>query len=303
MNLNVRANMEFEKYQHVEKFGHLETSGIEIGRCYIFPKIDGTNGTVWAGEATEEVRAGSRNREIDLHNDNQGFYEYIQKHEGIKNLLSKAYLRLFGEWLVPHTLKDYRDDAWRKFYVFDVMNHVGEYMPYEEYKPLLDMYGIDYISPLAVIENPMMGDFTKLLDTNGYLMKDGFIGEGIVIKNYQFRNKFGRVTWAKIVRNEFKDKHGKENKVQIIHRDNIEEKIANRYVDATMVDKIYANIVNTEGGWMSKFIPRLLHTAFYELVREDSWSFIKEHKNPVIDFNRLQQFTIIRVKQLKPELF
>ena len=28
--------------------------------------------------------------------------------------------RLFGEWLIPHRLRTYRDDAWKRFYVFDV---------------------------------------------------------------------------------------------------------------------------------------------------------------------------------------
>jgi len=30
----------FVKYQHVEKFGNLEVEGINLGECYIFPKID-----------------------------------------------------------------------------------------------------------------------------------------------------------------------------------------------------------------------------------------------------------------------
>lgn len=32
--------MEFEKYQHVERFGTTETEVIENGTCYVFPKID-----------------------------------------------------------------------------------------------------------------------------------------------------------------------------------------------------------------------------------------------------------------------
>ena len=35
--------MEFTKYQHIERLGTTETNGIEMGMCYIFPKIDGTN--------------------------------------------------------------------------------------------------------------------------------------------------------------------------------------------------------------------------------------------------------------------
>ena len=33
--------MNFRKYQHIERFGTTEVQDIEIGECYIFPKIDG----------------------------------------------------------------------------------------------------------------------------------------------------------------------------------------------------------------------------------------------------------------------
>ena len=42
--------MEFKKYQHVERFGNIEVEGIELGKCYIFPKIDGTNASIWINE-------------------------------------------------------------------------------------------------------------------------------------------------------------------------------------------------------------------------------------------------------------
>jgi len=35
----------FMKYQHVERYGTDEVEGIELGETYIFPKIDGTNGS------------------------------------------------------------------------------------------------------------------------------------------------------------------------------------------------------------------------------------------------------------------
>jgi len=35
----------FEKYQHLGRFGTQETDGINQGQCVIMPKIDGTNAT------------------------------------------------------------------------------------------------------------------------------------------------------------------------------------------------------------------------------------------------------------------
>ena len=96
--------MEFRKYQHIERFGTTEVEGIEIGTCYVFPKIDGTNSSVWLNDGV--VCAGSRNRQLTLEKDNAGFYAAISKDERIKAYLEKHPThRLFGEWLVPHSLK------------------------------------------------------------------------------------------------------------------------------------------------------------------------------------------------------
>ena len=65
--------MEFRKYQHIERFGTDEVDGIEFGKCYIFYKIDGTNGSVWL-DNDGNLKAGSRNRELTLENDNARFY-------------------------------------------------------------------------------------------------------------------------------------------------------------------------------------------------------------------------------------
>lgn len=112
--------MEFRKYQHIERFGTMEVENIELGMCYIFPKIDGTNSSVWLGD-DGLVHAGSRKRELSFENDNAGFMNAItQDHRIVRYLLKHPSHRLFGEWLVPHSLKTYRDDAWRKFYIFDV---------------------------------------------------------------------------------------------------------------------------------------------------------------------------------------
>jgi hypothetical protein len=47
----------------------------------------------------------------------------------------------------------------------------------------------------------------------------------------------------------------------------------------------------------------LLQTVFYDLVREEMWEIVKEHKQPKIDFRALQNFTIMRIKSLRSDLF
>ena len=292
--------MEFKKYQHVERFGTVETNGIENGMCYVFPKIDGSNAQLWYNNG---IQAGSRNRHLSLDNDNAGFYNWAINQSKFRYFfLSFPQMRLYGEWLVLHTLNTYQKTAWNNFYVFDVMDG-DDFLPYETYKLILDRFEIDYIPPICNVENPTYERLIAQLEKNGYLIEDGKgTGEGIVVKNYNYKNKYGRVIWAKIVKNEFKAKHAKCNITELKDNKIIEHEIVTKYVTQTLVEKELAKIDN-EVGWSSKQIPRLLNTVFYCLVKEECWQFVKEHQNPTIDFKRLHSFTINRIKELMPKLF
>ena len=293
--------MKFEKYQHVERFGTAEVQDIEIGKTFVFPKLDGTNSSVWLEDG--EVKAGSRNRELSLDKDNAGFYNDIINDEDIKGFLTaNPSLRLFGEWLVPHTLKTYQDDAWRKFYVFDVMDSEGNYIPYTYYSDWLSYYNVLYLAPIRIFINASLDDYVKCLEQNNYLVKEG-LGEGIVIKNYDFKNKYGRTTWAKIVRTEFKQDHSKKWGAPLTENHLVEELIADKFVTKALCEKEYNKIVTEEDGWSSKYIPRLLNVIFYCLVKEDMWEIVKEFKNPTINFKTLCSFTTKKIKELLPDVF
>lgn len=301
--------MEFRKYQHIERFGTMEVEGIEIGTSYVFPKIDGTNSSVWLGE-DGQIHAGSRKRELTLDQDNAGFMNAIVNDERIMAYLQKHPThRLFGEWLVPHSLKTYRDDAWRRFYVFDVCVDADseeglEYIPYPVYQPLVEEFGLDYLAPLKIFRNATLDDFIKCTEENNFLIKDGAgVGEGIVIKNYDFYNRFKRQTWAKIVTSEFREKHYKTMGAPLKENRFVEEDIVDKFVTEAFVEKEFAKIVNETGGWTSKMIPRLLSSVYHELICEEMWNILKEFKNLTISFKVLNNFIIAKIKQVKPEIF
>jgi hypothetical protein len=297
--------MEFRKYMHIEKFGTDEVEGIELGKVYVFPKIDGTNASVWLDTV---YTAGSRTRELTPDKDNAGFYNWAIDQDNIKRFLDDhSNMRLFGEWMVPHSLKTYRDDAWRRFYVFDVTEETDEgyrYLPYDEYKPLMEEYGIDYIPPISIIDSPSTDQLMWQLKQNVFLIEDGKgVGEGIVLKNYDFVNKYGRTTWAKIVTSEFKEKHSRTMGPPEMKGERVVERdIAEKYVTKALCEKVYAKILN-EDGWRSEYIPRLLNTVYYDLIREESWTFIKEFKRPTIDYKKLFNLTVQQVKIHLPNLF
>lgn len=306
--------MKYKSYQHIEKFGTEEVEGIEIGTCHVFSKIDGTNASIWLDDKGE-IQTGSRNRWLsEGQNDNGGFRAAVKEDpqfEGIKNLLKdNPNYRIYGEWLIPHTLKNYREESWRKFYVFDVTYTVlndndeviEKYFPYEHYQSLCEKYNVNYIPCIGIIKNGGYENFIHLLESNNYLIQDGQgHGEGIVIKNYDFRNKFGRTTWAKIVTSEFKEKHYKEMGSPNMEIPMVEDAIANEFCTLTLIDKTYAKI--SIDGWNSKMIPRLLETVFYELVVEEIWTILKKLNFPTINFKILRVFVIQKIKQLRPDLF
>lgn len=302
--------MNYRSYQHIERYGTDEVENIQFGRCYIFYKIDGTNASIWLGDGGN-LEAGSRKRQLSLESDNAGFYNWaINKENLIKYLNDHPTHRLYGEWLVPHSLKTYRQDAWRRFYVFDVVKELGddkfEYLPYDIYQPLMEEYGLDYIPPVAIISNPTDDQLYKLLEKTGqFLVEDGKgNGEGIVIKNYDFYNKYHRQTWAKIVCAEFKEKHAKEMGAPEMNGETrIEQRIVDEFCTPSFIQKEYEKIVNVCGGWKSEYIPRLLHTVFAELIREETFNFVKKFKMPTINFKTLNALVIQETKKEMSHLF
>jgi len=307
--------MKFKQYQHLERFGTTEVQEIQLGKMHVFPKIDGTNASVWMDNG--KIQAGSRKRHLSLDKDNAGFLEWVLTQSNLVEYLeANPTHRLFGEWLVPHSLKTYREDAWRRFYVFDVAVDKTEdeilhqqdselvYLGYDEYEPLLRSHNIEYIPPICTIKNASYEQIINQLIKNVYLIEDGKgAGEGIVLKNYAYRNKYNRQTWAKIVTSEFKEKHAKEmGASELEGKKMVEVEITEKYVTAALCEKVYAKIEN-ESGFTSKQIPQLLNVVFYDIVKEEAWNFVKEHRNPTINFKTLQHFVFAKVKEKLPRLF
>jgi hypothetical protein len=299
----------FRQYMHVERLESEEVAGLLDGQCHIFPKIDGTNGSIWLDEESGNIYAGSRKRQLIGEKDNFDFYTnyLLQKtyNQYADFFLEYPYLRLYGEYLVPHTLRIYRKDAWGKFYIFDVFDEMlMRFVPYEDYVDCLKTFDLTWIPELALVDYPTMDDLVKLLDLNTYLIQDGAgIGEGLVIKRYDFVNPYGRTVWAKLVKTEFKE----ENKLAfgVPHWKKgtpLEAQIAELFITTGRVEKTLAKM-NSEGPWTSKRIPELFGRVYNDIVEEEMWEIIKRWKDPIINFRRLRSCIVDQVKKVKPELF
>lgn len=297
--------MEYKKYQHVCRIGTSDVGGLLDGEVYVFSKIDGTNGTLYLGD-DGLVHGGSRRRELNNFQDNQGFYGKFHKDQRFIDYFAKHPThRLFGEYLKPHTLKTYKDDAWNKFYVFDVCVDDDEdeekvkYLSYEEYKPLLEEFGIDYIPLIKKLDNPTQKDLEELLRDNKFLIQENLgVGEGLVVKRYDFVNCYGRTTWGKLIADEYIERQ--QTKCATKQNDlPIEKRIINEYFSEAVVEKEYAKILS-ENPEIEKgvLIPRLLNICFYTLLTEESWNFVKQFKNPTVDFKKLRNEVVNKIKKL-----
>lgn len=299
--------MEFQKYKKVKRFGTPEVENINNGKCYIFPKLDGTNGSLWYSYLNG-IEAGSRNRKLSLENDNGGFYKWSTENLNIKNFF-KFYpdLRLFGEWLIPHTFKNYTKDAWNKFYIFDVYDNLEKrFLTYEEYLPIIKKFNLDYIPVLCKIDNPSFEELLEISKDNNFLVTEG-IGEGIVIKRYDYENKHGRLEFAKIITDEFKNKKKKKTNKQYNETELIEEKIVNQFCTNAFIRKEYnkflLNLKNENKKWENKYCSILLFTIYEELLKEEIINFVHKFKKPTINFKILNILCINKIKEELTEIF
>lgn len=314
---------EFRKYDHLVRLSHSDCASIDIGTVYVFPKIDGTNASVWHDGG--ETLAASRNRVLSPDADNAGFCAWVQSDdaEPLRRLAEQnPHLIFYGEWLVPHTLKTYREAAWRKFWVFDVYDRTTErYLPYDYYSAIC--HELDVIEPLCKILNPTEDQLRAQIETNTYLIADNAgLGEGVVVKNYDWANKYGRQPWAKIVRNDFKEANRREFGVtEKSGKTQVEALIADEFVTPHLIGKTRAKVLlelanqysvdtsrpnwqqSVEADYRGRVIPALLGKVFHDLVEEELWGALKKHKFPAVDFKRLRQFSQARCKAVCADLF
>lgn len=296
---------------HIERFGKSnKIKGVELGKCYIFPKIDGSNASVWLENG--EICVGSRNDVCSEKHNGKGLYQAIQRDENIKTFLNHyPNYRLYGEFLTPHTLKDYNKNAWGKFYIFDVAVEYKDsefLLSYDNYSVLLEKYNILYIKPLEVINYPTTYDFARLLENNKYLLEEtDVIGEGIIIKNYEYISKqTKKQLFAKIVREEFIAEHHNleydELEGTYIAK-TVEEKIADEYFTDSFIEKEIVKAIDILfGGEFKKEdrkrIPEIFDFVFLAFVEEDMRNIVEQYKKPDMSFLKLFNLCRERIKKV-----
>lgn len=272
--------MPFRQYTKIHALGKEETDGILDGTCWIQEKVDGANASIWIEDG--EIKCGSRNNLLE--GGFNGFHEWATNDPEVRRFLeAHPDLRIYGEWLVRHTIH-YNEDSYKKFYAFD-LERDEEYLPLEETLQLLQDYDINQVHTFGCFENPT-GEMLNEFIGKSVL---GPQGEGVVIKNPSFKNKFLQKSYAKIVTPKFKETNsivfGGNNKTSPYYW---EQYVVNKYIDAARVRKIMHKI-ESETGKRPEFswVPRLTGTVYHDVLTEEIWEIAK--KVAKLDFGVLKR--------------
>lgn len=191
---------QMHKYTDIVRLGHRSTVGVITDGDYItvYEKLDGANASF--KREGNEVLAFSRNTRLDASNNLRGFYEWTQTIEPTSLAEDVIY---FGEWLVKHKV-DYGQHA-STFYLFDIYSEIiNEYSPTdfvlkEAARLKLTIAPILYAGPYVSYEHlqSLVGRSVFATDANG--------GEGVVVKNVNFRDRYGKQTFVKLVSESFRE--------------------------------------------------------------------------------------------------
>ena len=84
--------MDFVKYQHVERLGTDKVNGILNGIVHVFPKIDGTNTSLWMDNG--ELCVGNRRNKLNYELDNYHSYEILRKIDKYTKFFVWVYMKI-----------------------------------------------------------------------------------------------------------------------------------------------------------------------------------------------------------------
>lgn len=136
-----------------KKYMEIQNLNREIGDMFepgdqiiIQEKIDGSNASFQYDRETDSVICFSRNQILSPELHLRGFYEWVQKldKERVYAVLGDN-LRMFGEWLVRHTVP-YPKDCYETLYCFDVFDmKQHRYLPQDQVKALAEQLGLRYV--------------------------------------------------------------------------------------------------------------------------------------------------------------
>jgi len=280
--------MGFKWYGKIYRMGKDETEGLLQWVCTIQEKVDGANLSIWMEDS--EIHVWSRTQDVTL-GSFRGAVEYCKGHKGICEYLRLYPLhRLYGEWLVPHTITSYNAENYSHFYIFDIENEEWNRMSQEYVRSVAKDYKIRTPHTFAVITNPTIDNLMEFVGKSTLWP----IGEWVVVKNEKFVNKFGNECYGKIVWDEFKE----DNAIVFGNAasDDAEMKLVSKYVNIERIRKVMNKIEQNEDKDIErKDISKIIWMTYYDFLQEEVGSI---SKMGIINFNRLSKLSTQKIARI-----
>lgn len=293
--------MSFKPYPKIHRLGKEETEGILEGVVHVEEKIDGANVSIWFADG--EIQCASRSQRIT--EGFNGFVDYVRDHPTLPKLFAQyPFMRLYGEWLVRHTIA-YKETSYKQFYLFDVTSRdtnmeAVDPEAREEFWHRMAVHQLAKDFDLKVPEyhgkfiNPTEEDFKPFVGKSVL----GEEGEGIVLKNPMFRDKFGNHNYAKIVTENFKENNGVTFGGNNKHSDTYWELyIVNKYMTLARIEKVMNKLQPMVDHRLDLAdIPRITNTAYHDMLTEEIWEIAK--KVGTVDFKALKRVACKKAVQI-----
>lgn len=291
---------EIKKYTSIIRYGKLSTADIikEGDIISISEKVDGANASFTRDcENPLGVTCYSRNNTLGIGNTLRGFYDWVTNNiVPIKEELNPNF-RYIGEWTCPHKVK-YKEEYTNVFLLFSIWDEEKEqYLSDEIVISEAERLG------LKTVEYFYYGEFISYEHMQTFIGKSNITeipdtGEGIVVKNADYFDRFGKQVFVKLVSESFaelqpqklpKNPNIYEKEIAIIKTVLTKprvEKIIYKLIDENVLTKEEIVIEN-----MGKLIKLLGNKVYEDIMKEESETlcnfeekFIKKQIGKIIPY-------------------
>lgn len=294
----------YKKYMHVERLGTDETEGLlDNEEVVVTAKVDGTNGVVFWDDEHNCVGVGSRNRVLSAEDDNAGFYAFVHgdsdEAKGLRAFVTEyPHLIIYGEWMgadkFTGSFKRYDRKFLNTYIIFDMYDTEQErYLDISDIAFLSGDYDLEeyIVDMLAVLHHPTMKDIERVAKENHFLMPDNtLVGEGVVCRAIDWKNKYGRVTYGKLIYKEFKSQGTNKS---LSSNETVEREIVKRYLTDSELDKTMAKVCvifdakefDTKNYRMRGTYISLL----WKDLLDECADWVKKFRSPTVSFRTLER--------------
>lgn len=194
--------MEQKKYHSIVRYGHRSTKDVlNVGDSIVIQeKLDGANASFAVVDG--KLKCWSRRQELGISDTLGGFYTWAKENIDVDKLLDGVIY--FGEWLNPHKVR--YENYTKQFFLYDIYNqHLEEYVSFSMVRDEAIRLGLNLIPVF------FEGEFESFEQLQSYVgrtdlggkLGDVETGEGIVVKNVSYHDRYGKQLFVKLVTEPF----------------------------------------------------------------------------------------------------